>query len=85
MHDGAVKIGDFGFAKSVISNNQLHNTIVGTPLYMSPQQLQASKYTSKCDIWAIGLIYFEVSFFRCRCFMEPRHGQLVVSTNCYRI
>lgn len=60
LHNDTARITDFGFAKSVISNTQLNWTVVGTPYYMSPQQLKLDKYTSKCDIWAIGLIYYEV-------------------------
>lgn len=44
----------------MISNAQLNNTLVGTPLYMSPEQLKCEKYSSKCDIWAIGLIFYEM-------------------------
>jgi serine/threonine protein kinase len=35
-------------------------SIVGTPLYMSPQILKRTKYTSKSDLWSIGLIYYEM-------------------------
>lgn len=35
-------------------------SIVGTPLYMSPQILKKSKYTAKSDLWSIGLIYYEM-------------------------
>lgn len=55
-----MKIADFGFAKHVLSEDQLNKSMVGTPYYMSPQQLRRQKYTPKCDIWAIGLIYYEV-------------------------
>ena len=35
-------------------------SIVGTPLYMSPQILKKTKYTAKSDLWSIGLIYYEM-------------------------
>lgn len=35
-------------------------SIVGTPLYMSPQLLKKLKYTNKSDLWSIGLIYYEM-------------------------
>lgn len=34
--------------------------MVGTPLYMSPQILKHQKYSTKSDIWSIGIIYFEI-------------------------
>lgn len=35
-------------------------SIVGTPLYMSPQILARAKYTNKSDLWSVGLIYYEL-------------------------
>lgn len=35
-------------------------SLVGTPLYMAPQILIKIKYTGKCDIWSLGVIYYEV-------------------------
>jgi len=35
-------------------------SIVGTPLYMSPQLLQKEKYSNKSDLWSIGLIFYEM-------------------------
>jgi serine/threonine protein kinase len=82
LHDDIAKITDFGFAKSVISNTQLNNTIVGTPYYMSPQQLRSERYTSKCDIWAIGLIYYEVTDMEyCRCYMVTYPGRQPANTS----
>ena len=70
LHDGKIKIADFGFAKHIdgqmndySSNNQM-NSAVGTPLYMSPQILEKQKYTTKSDIWSIGVIFYEMLFGR---------------------
>ena len=54
-------MADFGFAKYVDHfDSKLLFSIVGTPLYMAPQILKKSKYTTKCDIWSIGFIYYEL-------------------------
>lgn len=55
------KLADFGFAKFVsgFEKNMLES-IVGTPLYMAPQILEKVPYTTKCDIWSIGLIFYEM-------------------------
>jgi serine/threonine protein kinase len=55
-----MKICDFGFSKKTSSKRIKHNTIVGTPLYMSLEILKGRPYTSKCDIWALGFIFYEV-------------------------
>ena len=55
-----MKIGDFGFAKKNCSKKMKLVTSVGTPLYMSLEVLKGEKYTSKCDIWAVGFIFYEL-------------------------
>lgn len=34
----------------------------GTPLYASPELLQGQKYTEKIDLWAIGILAYELYF-----------------------
>lgn len=41
INNNKMKIADFGFAKVVLSSSQLNKTLVGTPLYMSPQLLKS--------------------------------------------
>ena len=38
------------------------NSLVGTPLYMAPQILKREKYTNKCDVWALGLVFYEIIY-----------------------
>lgn len=37
-------------------------SIVGTPLYMSPQILNKQAYTNKSDLWSLGLIFYEMIY-----------------------
>lgn len=60
LKDKQCKLSDFGFAKNVEHENVFLKSIVGTPLYMSPQLLQKQKYTNKSDLWSIGLIFYEM-------------------------
>lgn len=55
------KLADFGMAKYVDHyDTALLQTLVGTPLYMSPQILMGQSYTTKCDIWSLGCIFYEM-------------------------
>ena len=60
MKNNQCKISDFGFAKNLQNDNSIMKSIVGTPLYMSPQLLKKLKYTNKSDLWSIGLIYYQM-------------------------
>ena len=55
-----MKIADFGFAKENVHRRMKNESCVGTPLYMSVEVLKGKPYTSKCDIWAIGCIFYEM-------------------------
>jgi serine/threonine protein kinase len=56
---GHAKIGDFGLAKKNISKN-VKTSFAGTPLYMPLEVLKGEYYSSKCDIWAIGVIFYQM-------------------------
>ncbi|KAL4428764.1 hypothetical protein ABPG74_001278 [Tetrahymena malaccensis] len=55
------KLGDFGFAK-ILNNQDMIKSQVGTPLYMDPQILLGKPYDSKCDIWSVGIIFYELLY-----------------------
>ena len=62
-HTGQVKLADFGLARSLTHEHALTKTgeAVGTPLYMSPEQIQNEKVNAKTDIYSIGIIAFELA------------------------
>ena len=56
-----IKLGDFGFAKSISNQSQQYaNTYLGTMFYMSPEVVNESQYNEKCDIWSLGCIIYEL-------------------------
>ncbi|KAE8753055.1 hypothetical protein FOCC_FOCC000400 [Frankliniella occidentalis] len=56
-----LKIGDFGFAQ-YLSDEDKHNSIRGSPLYMAPEMLLARKYDARVDLWSVGVIMYECLF-----------------------
>lgn len=55
-----VKIGDFGCTKELGSTSQKANTVIGTPLYESPQVIKGEEYDTSADMWALGVIMYEM-------------------------
>src|SRR5581483_920077 len=53
--DGRVKVGDFGLAKSLLSDSQLTRpgTFLGTPLYAAPEQVKREAADAQSDIYSV--------------------------------
>jgi len=56
-----LKIADFGFAKKH-SDQSLHETICGSPLYMAPEIMNNNMYNNQTDLWSIGMILYEMLY-----------------------
>src|SRR5512136_3181851 len=68
-------ISDFGIAKlSEAQTNVTGNAIVGTPAYMSPEQAQGEGIDGRSDIYALGVILFEMLTGQ-----QPYHGDTPMS------
>jgi serine/threonine protein kinase len=57
---GNVKIMDFGIARSMEAVTRLTGSMVGTPAYMAPEQVAGKAVDYRTDIYALGLILYEV-------------------------
>ncbi len=57
---GTVKIMDFGIARMVQRDGPMTGTIVGTPAYMAPEQAELKPLSSCTDIYAMGLVLYEM-------------------------
>jgi TOMM system kinase/cyclase fusion protein len=59
LGDGRVKILDFGLARPVVTGTP-ERRISGTPQYMAPEQWRGESQDGRTDIWAAGVIFFEL-------------------------
>ena len=73
-----VRLGDFGIAKKLREDDDLATTVVGTPLYMSPELCQGKPYTYASDIWALGCVAYEMASGGAKAFDAPGWPQLLV-------
>ncbi|MDA1013534.1 MAG: protein kinase, partial [Planctomycetota bacterium] len=59
--DGTVKLTDFGLAKTAMSMSLTHHgQILGTPRYMSPEQLMGRAVNGSADFFALGCMAYEL-------------------------
>ncbi len=57
---GTAKIMDFGIARTVVPGSTLTGVFLGTPAYMSPEQAEGKRPDHRADIYALGLVLFEM-------------------------
>jgi eukaryotic-like serine/threonine-protein kinase len=60
MPDGTVKVTDFGIAKIVTTAKTQTGIVLGTPSYMSPEQLSGAKVDGRSDLFSLGVVLFEM-------------------------
>ncbi|MCK4890446.1 MAG: serine/threonine protein kinase [Candidatus Aminicenantes bacterium] len=60
--DGTLILLDFGIVKALRSESNLTRTgmSVGTPKYMSPEQMRAKKVDERSDIYSLGIVLYEI-------------------------
>jgi eukaryotic-like serine/threonine-protein kinase len=59
-----VKVVDFGIAKGIDDHNPVTTTgdVIGTPAYMSPEQLQAERDVDhRTDLWSLGVVAYRAA------------------------
>ncbi|NOX68404.1 MAG: protein kinase [Gammaproteobacteria bacterium] len=60
MRDDVLKISDFGVARMTDNNRTKTGIVLGTPMYMSPEQLNAEPVTGHSDLFSLGVTLYEL-------------------------
>ncbi len=77
---GSIRILDFGIAKIASNSTQTQELtktgmVIGSPLYMSPEQSIGKRMDARTDIYSLGCVLFE-----CLCGAPPFQGETVIET-----
>ena len=65
IHNGILKIADFGFCKPLEHQDVMAETMLGSPIYMAPEVLKGEAYTIKADVWSLGVVLYRMIFGYC--------------------
>jgi serine/threonine protein kinase len=60
VRDGVAKITDFGIAQMPTGSRTLAGTMLGSPKYMSPEQVIGQSVDGRSDIFSLGVVLYEM-------------------------
>ncbi len=57
--DGTAKVSDFGVAKIVSESHTISGQVLGTPAYMSPEQVRDDPLDGRSDLFSLGAVLYQ--------------------------
>jgi serine/threonine-protein kinase len=84
--EGDVKVLDFGTAHATGRNTQTaHGLVFGKPGYMSPEQARGERVDARSDLFAIGVVMWELLAERDFCTAEPAEHMEALAAGSYSL
>jgi serine/threonine-protein kinase len=85
LYDGTVRVVDFGIATA---RDKLHKTELGTVkgkyAYVSPEQLDLKHVDRRSDVWALGVVFWELLTGK-RLFKRETHMETMRAVGAFRV
>ncbi|MFI5345759.1 MAG: CHASE2 domain-containing serine/threonine-protein kinase [Elusimicrobiota bacterium] len=60
LKDGSIRVADFGIARITASSKTATGTVMGTPSYMSPEQVAGRKVDGRSDLFSLTVALYEL-------------------------
>jgi len=57
---GEIKITDFGYGSQLSSSHDTRKSVVGTTFWMAPELVKGQPYSTKVDVWSLGIMAMEM-------------------------
>ncbi len=74
LQNGSIRVTDFGIARVMDKTKTKTGIVMGTPSYMSPEQVAGKKVDGRSDLFSLGIVFYEML-----CGQKPFEGETIAA------